>query len=339
MKRWGVGCLIVLLYGLLVWMTPSDSFAEDRVNFSVEAVPNAYQVDSGVTYFDLRMPAQQKTNLQVRIYNHGPADHTFLTSIRNATTNNNGLIVYDQKKSVPLASTSLTDLIKPNTQSTFIKGGESKIVSLPVEVSNELDGTLLAGIRIESKPEGETTNDNTIGIQNRHAYVIGLKVRSSIKETAPIITYEGVQAKSSFSRPTVFVKLANQAPTISKTMKFEAIVTKGKKVVVRKQMDVRFAPSIYMKTPIETTGILEPGTYHIKIRVDGEGKTWKWKDSFKITKRQANQMKEQIPNRDIEKNSNSFVGEWSKELMMASTLIIFLLIGYIYRLKKQQRQA
>mgnify|MGYP000844119929 CR=1 FL=1 len=338
MKRWGIGFLVALFYGLFIWIIPSTSFAEERVNFSIEAVPNAYQVDSGVSYFDLRMIAKQKTNIQVRIFNHGSEDHTFLTSIRNATTNDNGLIVYDQKKPVPLAPTSLTDLIQPNTKSTFIKGGESKVVSLPLELVNDLDGTLLAGVRVEKKPEKETSKKNTIGIQNRHVYVIGLKVRSSIKELAPEITYEGVEAKSSFSRPTVFVKLANQVPTISQPMKFEAVVTQGKKVVVRKETEIRFAPSIYMKTPIETTGILEPGTYQIRIRVEGEEKTWKWKDSFKITKRQADQMKEQIPEREIEENSNSFVGEWSKELMIASTLIIFLLIGYIYRLKRQQRQ-
>ena len=142
MKRWGICFLVALFYGLLAWTIPSASFAEDRVNFSIEAVPNDYQVDSGVSYFDLRMTAKQKTNIQVRIFNHGPEDHTFLTSIRNATTNDNGLIVYDQKKPVPLAPTSLTDLIQPNTKSTFIKGGESKVVSLPLEIVNDLDGKI-----------------------------------------------------------------------------------------------------------------------------------------------------------------------------------------------------
>ncbi|MGI1807137.1 WxL protein peptidoglycan domain-containing protein [Exiguobacterium sp. TDN 0502] len=337
MKRWGITCLAAFVYGLWIWLIPLNGFAKDRVNFSVEAVPNDYQVDSGVSYFDLRMTAKQKTNIQVRIFNHGPDDHTFLTSIRNATTNNNGLIVYDQKKPVPLAPISLTDLIQPNTKSTFIKGGESKVVSLPLEITNNLDGTLLAGVRIEKKTEKEQAEKNTIGIQNRHSYIIGLKVRSSIEELAPEITYEGVKVKSSFSRPTVFVKLANQVPTISKPMKFEAIVTQNEKVVVRKEMDVRFAPSVYMNTPIETTGILKPGMYQIDIRLEGKGKMWKWKDRFEVTKHQADRMKEQMPEREIEENSNSFVGEWSKELMIGSTLIIFLLIGYIYRLKKQQQ--
>lgn len=337
MKTWGISGLAVLLY--LLFSSGSSSFvkADAPVNFSIEAVPNEFQVDSGVTYFDLRMGANQKTNLRVRIYNHGSDDQTFLTSIRNATTNGNGLIVYEQKKPLALAPVSLTEMIRPATKSNFIKGGESKIVSLPLQIPNELTGTVLAGIRVEKKIDENEIKEDTIGIQNRHAYIIGLKVRSEIKDVSPELTYEGIQTKSYLTRPNVLVKLANQAATITKPMKFEAIISKNKKVVVRKEMDVRFAPSTYMTVPIETMGILKAGTYQVAIRVEGKERTWTWNDEFKVTEKQVKQMEEKIPK--IEKNPNSFIGEWSKELMIASTLIIFLLLGYIYRLKKQQHSS
>lgn len=337
MKKWGITSLAAILYLFINAGNPSFAKADEPVNFSIEAIPNKFQVDSGVTYFDLRMAANQKTDVRIRIYNHSSYDQTFLTSVRNATTNGNGLIVYEQKKPLALAPISLTEMIRPATQSTFIKGGESKVVSLPLRIPNELTGTALAGIRVEKKfSEGDTKKD-TIGIQNRHAYIIGLKVRSEIKNLSPELTYEGVQTKSYLTRPNVLVKLANQTPTITQPMKFEAVVTKNKKVVVRKTMEVRFAPSTYMTVPIETMGILQAGTYQMAIRVEGKERTWKWNDEFKVTKKQVKQMEEKIPK--IEKNPNSFIGEWSKELMVASTLIIFLLLGYIYRLKKQQHTS
>ncbi len=332
MKKWGLSGFFVVLYLVFGIGSPSFVKADAPVNFSIEAIPNEFQVDSGVTYFDLRMAANQKTDVRVRIYNHGSDDQTFLTSIRNATTNGNGLIVYEQKK--PLAPVSLTEMIRPATESTFIKGGESKVVSLPLQIPNELTGTVLAGIRVEKKFDENETKEDTIGIQNRHAYIIGLKVRSEIKDVSPELTYEGIQTKSYLTRPNILVKLANQAATITKPMKFEAVISKNKKVIVRKEMDVRFAPSTYMTVPIETMGILKAGTYQVVIRVEGKERTWIWNDEFTVTEKQVKQMEEKIPK--IEKNSNSLIGEWSKELMIASTLIIFLLLGYIYRLKKQQ---
>lgn len=337
MKKWGISSLAVLFYLLFSTGNPSVVKADSSVNFSIEAIPNKFQVDSGVTYFDLRMAANQKTDVRIRIYNHSSYDQTFLTSVRNATTNGNGLIVYEQKKPLALAPVSLTEMIRPATKSVFIKGGESKVISLPLQIPNELTGTVLAGIRVEKKfSEGDTEKD-TIGIQNRHAYIIGLKVRSEIKDLSPELTYEGIRAKSYLTRPNVLVKLANLAPTITQPMKFEAVVTKNKKVVVRKKMNVRFAPSTYMTVPIETMGILKAGTYQMAVRVEGKERTWKWNDEFKVTEKQVKQMEENIPK--IEKNPNSFIGEWSKELMIASALIIFLLLGYIYRLKKQQHSS
>jgi hypothetical protein len=319
MKKWGISSLAVLFYLLFSTGNPSVVKADSSVNFSIEAIPNKFQVDSGVTYFDLRMAANQKTDVRIRIYNHSSYDQTFLTSVRNATTNGNGLIVYEQKKPLALAPVSLTEMIRPATKSVFIKGGESKVISLPLQIPNEL------------------TEKDTIGIQNRHAYIIGLKVRSEIKDLSPELTYEGIRAKSYLTRPNVLVKLANLAPTITQPMKFESVVTKNKKVVVRKKMNVRFAPSTYMTVPIETMGILKAGTYQMAVRVEGKERTWKWNDEFKVTEKQVKQMEENIPK--IEKNPNSFIGEWSKELMIASALIIFLLLGYIYRLKKQQHSS
>ncbi|MCT4780719.1 MULTISPECIES: DUF916 domain-containing protein [Exiguobacterium] len=337
MKKWGITSLAITFYLLFSAGSPSVVKADEPVNFSIEAIPNEFQVDSDVTYFDLRMAAEQKTNVRVRIYNHGSDDQTFLTSVRNATTNGNGLIVYEQKKPLALAPVSLTDMVRPATTSTFIKSGKSKVVSLPLHIPNELTGTVLAGIRVEKKFKASEAKQDTIGIQNRHAYVIGLKVRSEIKDLSPKLTYEGIQTKSYLTRPNVLVKLANQAPTITQPMKFETVVTKNKKVVVRKEMDVRFAPSTYMTVPIETMGILKAGTYQVAIHVEEKERTWTWNDEFKVTEKQVRQMEEKIPK--IEKNPNSFIGEWSKELMIASTWIIVFLLGYIYRLKKQQHTS
>lgn len=46
------GVIYLLMTGVVV-------SAESNVNFSVEAIPNEFQVDSGVTYFDLRIPPEQ----------------------------------------------------------------------------------------------------------------------------------------------------------------------------------------------------------------------------------------------------------------------------------------
>lgn len=307
--------------------------AESDVDFSVEAIPSELQVNAEVTYFDLRMVPKQQTDLKVRIYNHASSDQSYRVSLGNATTNGNGLIVYEEDKPLPLASRSLSELTRTPEKPIQIKAGQSKVVSLPLTMPEQaIEGTLLAGIEIK-KQEEQNESSEQVGIQSRQAYVIGVKVRSSVRDIEPDITFEGVKADVHLSRPSVLVTLANRAPAISKEISVEMTVKKNKKVIIRKKMNAQFAPTTYMTVPLASTGILTPGIYQLDVKMTGDTQEWSFKDDFTISENQVKEMKKTVP--DVEEHPNSFLGENSKALMIGSFLIIILLLGYIYRLKQK----
>lgn len=323
---WLSGIIYLLCIG-------SPVSAESNVNFSVEAVPNEFQIDSGVTYFDLRMQREQQTNLKVKIYNQGSDDQAYLVSLRNATTNGNGLIVYEEQKPLTLAPFSLSELTRVSEQPITIKAGQSKVVALKLTLPKQaIEGVILGGIEIKKQDKEEEETDQ-VGVRSRQAYVIGVKVRSSIRDVAPDLIFEGVKVGSYLSRPSVLVTLANQAPAISEKLQMEAIIKKGKEVIVRKELTAQFAPTTYMTVPITSMGILTPGTYQLSIKVTGHGQDWAWEDDVTVSEKQVREMEKTVP--VIEQHPNSLLGEWSKRLMIGSLLIIFVLLGYIYRLKRQ----
>lgn len=307
--------------------------AESDVDFSVETIPSDFQVNAEVTYFDLRMVPKQQTDLKVRIYNHASRDQRYLVSLRNATTNANGLIVYEEKNPLQLALSSLSELTRAPKNPIQIKAGQSKVVSLKLTMPEQaIEGTLLAGIEIKKQEEQEKSSEQ-VGIQSRQAYVIGVKVRSSVRDVEPDITFEGVKADVHLYRPSVLVTLANRAPAISKKILVEMTVKKNKKLIIRKKMNAQFAPTTYMTVPLASTGILTPGTYQLDVKMTGDKEKWSFKDDFTISENQVKKMKKTVP--DVEQHPNSFLGENSKALMIGSFLIIILLLGYIYRLKRK----
>ncbi|WP_214805329.1 MULTISPECIES: DUF916 and DUF3324 domain-containing protein [unclassified Exiguobacterium] len=333
MIKRGIEYLVGFSGVIYLFMTGVVVSAESNVNFSVEAIPNEFQVDSGVTYFDLRIPPEQRTDMKIRIYNHGSDDQSYLVSLRNATTNGNGLIVYEEKGPLTLAEVSLSELARVSEKPITIKAGESKIVSLKLTLPKRaIEGVLLAGIEIKKQDKPEEASAE-VGVQSRQAYVIGVKVRSSIREIEPDLLFEGVKATSYLSRPSVLVTLANQAPAISEKFQVEAVVKKGGKVIVRKEMTAQFAPTTYMTFPLTSMGILKPGTYQLDVKVIGKEKNWTWQDDFTISEKQVEQMKKTVP--DVEQHPNSFLGDTSKMLMIVSLSIIVLLLGYIYHLKRK----
>ncbi len=104
------------------------------------------------------------------------------------------------------------------------------------------------------------------------------------------------------------------------------------KMIIRKKMNAQFAPTIYMTIPLASTGILTPGTYQLDVKLTGDTQEWSFEDDFTISENQVKEMKKTVP--DVEEHPNSFLGENSKALMIGSFLIIILLLGYIYRLKR-----
>lgn len=74
------------------------SHKTDEVGFSVEAKLTQNQIDSNVTYFDLKMKPEDTQTLEVEVKNTSSEEITIKVQTITASTNRNGIIDYRTPK-------------------------------------------------------------------------------------------------------------------------------------------------------------------------------------------------------------------------------------------------
>lgn len=70
---------------------------EEYGSFDVEAILPENQIDDQANYFQLLVEPKKRQVIKVKVSNHTDTKQTFLIMINQATTNKNGLLVYDEK--------------------------------------------------------------------------------------------------------------------------------------------------------------------------------------------------------------------------------------------------
>ena len=89
--------LLLSLFIILGFSLPISGYAQEGdVEFSVKTIIPDNQVDTKKSYFDLRMKPEQKQEIETILYNSSDEEITINISVHSATTNQNGLIVYEQ---------------------------------------------------------------------------------------------------------------------------------------------------------------------------------------------------------------------------------------------------
>ena len=87
----------ILIFPTRILFTISGYAQEGDVEFSVKALIPDNQIDTKKSYFDLRMKPKQKQEIETILYNSSDEEMNIKISVYNATTNQNGLIVYEDQ--------------------------------------------------------------------------------------------------------------------------------------------------------------------------------------------------------------------------------------------------
>lgn len=90
------GIILIVLFANLFLLPGKLVQAEENVGFSVQAVLPYNQRDDRHSYFDLKVEPESTQDLETVIYNNEDKEITVKVSVHNASTNRNGLIVYEE---------------------------------------------------------------------------------------------------------------------------------------------------------------------------------------------------------------------------------------------------
>lgn len=316
----------------VVCFFPSIAFSQTgEVGFSVEVVPHPNQKNDQVSYFDLLLSPSDETTLQVKLYNHMDEQQTFDLEIGNAYTNENGVVVYDQTKSIE-GEVSLTELVDLPKQVVTVDAGATKVVTIPLKaIESEFEGSVLGGIRVFKQEE--MTVSEGMGVNNRYQYVVGVKLATSLKQVPFQPEWQRVDVNLDNYYPHIGYAVRNETGTISGHLNVEMALTAKDGTTLRHTLDARMVPytNTSFRFPIERR--LEPGTYTATMTMTEEetNDTWTWTDTLEVTEEASAAIEERVEGPVVEQSSFFGTG-WTVSVV---TGLLVVCVSYIVYLRRK----
>lgn len=326
---------LIYLFLLATILPFTVQAADERVGYSVKATIPENQIDIKKTYFDLRMDPEQEQELEVIIYNNESEDITIQVGVHNASTNSNGLIVYEEREEIdPSLKVPLTEILTVEQKEVNIPAGESKIVTavlqMPIE---EYDGIILGGLHFE-KIIKEEEDSQGISLENKYAYVIGVQLSENDREVLPALDLKSISPELVNYRTALIVNLQNSEPVIISNLTIDAQVYKqGETEAIhgKSQKQVNIAPQSNMNVVIDWKNKpLDPGEYMLEMKATDGSETWEWEETFVIEKEAAKQLNEGAV--ELEEDQ---LNMWFVVGIILLIMIILALLFYIRRLKSK----
>lgn len=327
--------LSILFVCLFVNCVTTVSAQTGEVGFSVERVPHVQQTNDRVGYFDLLVKQDEETTLDVIIHNHTSENKTFDVKIGNGYTNENGVVMYDQEHAIP-DHLSFTELVSTFDENVTIAAGESKQISFVLESVNEdVDGVILGGIRVSETEERQ--EDAQVGLQNRYEYVIGVVLRTSVKQIPFRPEWKGVNVNQQHHYPHIAFQVMNASGTISRDLDVHMTIRSEEEDVIDYTIEAKMVPYTSTGFRFPLTKRLDAGIYQVEMTMTepGTGSTWTWKDELMVSEEEAETIRERVEQPIVEESS-FFSGTWTMSLLALLLTTAFLYIIHLRRKLKTQ---
>lgn len=330
--------LLLLVVGtLFVSMTTyAAEDSKDPAGYTVESIIPENQVDKTKTYYYLSMEPKQTQTIQVKVISTKKEPVTVSLAVHDAVSSSVGAIDYANQK--PKLDRSLknpiTDLvkIKDNVKEVTVQNFEEKIVEYEISTpKKDFAGVKLGSLRFVRKNKKSEQNKN--GLTSEYARVIALMLTED-EETfnyGAELHLKKVGLNLSNGRKVIAANIQNDQPKVLQEMKINGQITrKGESEVLAKHKMENFSVAPNSNFNFEIPLGLEnfqAGTYVFTGEAKGDGRTWKWKETFTVGKERADKINEETV-------FKIKVPQWVPWL---AGLLILALIGLLVFLTRRQR--
>ncbi|WP_314066491.1 DUF916 and DUF3324 domain-containing protein [uncultured Vagococcus sp.] len=328
----GFMIIIVLVFG-------ASTTSANEIGFGIKATIPDNQIDSQLTYFDLKLEPDSSQQLSVTLTNTTAQEKKIHLIPNRATTNQNGSIDYSQEKAVKDASLAIdfNELISEK-QLVTLGPKEVKEVAFTLHApKNAFKGIVLGGLFVyeDKEKNTETKAEEAIQITNDFSYIIGVKLRSNETEIEPDFVLKTVKPELKNHRTAVVATIQNNQPAIVREMTIVSKITKAdsqKEVLSNSKTGIGMAPNSSFDFPIGFQDqALKPGSYHLHLTLTIEDKTWELSRAFDISQNEAHEINNKAVN--LEKSPLVMI------LMMILIILVCIIILLVLILKKRNTQS
>ncbi|MDU1888879.1 MAG: DUF916 domain-containing protein, partial [Enterococcus faecalis] len=199
-KKVGVFCLF-LFFTFFIIVPKVEATEEMKTKFTVTPVLPENQVSGTSSYYDLILAPKQSSTIVLDIKNKTDEKLSIVLTLANASTNDNGLIVYNDFDK-PLDSSlkvPLTDLVTLENEEVRVPPHQTVSAKMKVKgLDQPIKGVVLGGVYAHLKDEKEEGTQTT-GLTSRYGFNVAIAMRSA--ENAPLT--EVNQLKLAKVTPTI----------------------------------------------------------------------------------------------------------------------------------------
>ena len=332
------GSLLLLIIGSLLFpiLGHAEKKQQDPAGFTVESIIPENQVDKTKTYYYLSVEPAQKQTIQVKVKSTKKEPVTISVAVHDAVSSSVGAIDYANPKpkldkSLQNPITSLVK-VKDNVKEVTVKNFEEKIVEYEITPSKEkFSGVKLGSLRFVRK--GEESEKNKSGLTPEYARVIALMLTEDEEQFnhGAELHLKKVGLDLSNGRKVIAAKIQNDQPKVLQEMTINGQITrKGESEVLAKHQMENFSVAPNSNFNFELPlGLerFEAGTYVFTGEAKGDGRTWKWEETFKVGKERADQINEETVFKLV-------VPQW---VPWTAGILLLCLIGMAVYLKRRQQ--
>lgn len=256
--------------------------SENKLNFTPTIKQTEQKMDESQTDFKLKGEAGQSVEIAVDVKNESDHPISLKTKLKDAATNNQGVVNYTADQKVLTKEWSLAKMANYSEQFE-LKGKEKKEIKFSIPLpEKEFPGILLGGLLIEQEPDKEAKGM----IKNAFSYSIPVVVVESETNIDADLTFNKVMPELIGGRNALKVSLDNPINNLLPEANYSVRVTKkgDKKVLYQDNIkNMSFAPNNTFHHYIEMgKDRYEAGTYTAHIKVNSPYGDWKWDELFEI---------------------------------------------------------
>lgn len=276
----------------------NDEQPENDVGFAVEPVQTATQIDSQKGFYFIKVEPGEPQELSVKIRSTNVAPATVKVYVKNAYTNQNGAIDYDNEdyRQDPTLKDSVEEIASVSEKKITVQNYEEKIVKITIAPPDAPFSGVKGGTICIMKADSEKVEE---GLSSTFGYRIGLLVTedSEVYNDGSSLNLLNVRSTVHQGKRVIQARMQNPESKVLDDLMIETkLYKKGSREVLKKRTanNMRMAPN--SQFDFSTNWGIDPiksGTYTLQVRAQSGTNTWKWKKDFTIGEKEATKINEE----------------------------------------------
>ena len=275
-----------------------ESQPQNDVGFAVEPIQTTTQIDTQKGFYFIKVTPNEPQELTIKIRSTNVQPATVSIYVKNAYTNQNGVIDYDNDEYTrdKTLKQSIEELTSVSEKKITVQNYEEKKVTITVTPPGErFEGVKGGAICVMNADSSETKE----GLRSTFGYRIGLLVTEDSEryDDGSSLNLLDVKPTVHQGKRVIQARLQNPEAKILTDLTVETkLYKKGSREILKKRTanNMRMAPN--SQFDFATNWGIDPiksGAYTLVVKAKSGTNTWEWKRDFSVGEKQATKINEE----------------------------------------------